>query len=90
MKKRDLFFGFMIGIFAATFGAFIFLKLFTKYNLFLDYKQLSYGNILGKVMTLGAILNIVAFFTLLKFKKDFMAQGVILATIILAILTLFI
>jgi hypothetical protein len=89
MKKRDLFFGFIIGILAAILGAFIFLKFFTEYNLFLDFKQLSSNDILGKVMALGAVLNIVAFFTLLKLKKDLMARGVILATIILTILTLF-
>jgi hypothetical protein len=89
MEKKDFFIGFIIGIFAAILGAFIFLKLFTHYNLFLDYKQLSNAQLLGKVITLGAILNIIVFFILLKFKKEFMSRGVILATIILAILTLF-
>jgi hypothetical protein len=87
MGKRDFFIGFIIGIFAAILGAFIFLKLFTHYNLFVDYKQLSNGKILGKVITLGAILNIAAFFILLKLKKEFMARGIVLSLIILTIYT---
>ena len=45
---------------------------------------------LGKIITLGAVLNLIAFFILLHYKKDLMARGVILATIILAILTIFV
>lgn len=45
---------------------------------------------LGKLMTLGAVLNIGVFFFLLKIKKELMARGVVLATIILTIITLFI
>ena len=89
MQKRDLLFGFSIGILTATIGAFIFLKLFTDYSLFVDFQKLRIVGIVGKVMTLGAILNLVAFFILLKLKKDFIARGVIFATIILTILTLF-
>ncbi len=89
MKIRDLIFGCILGIATATIGAYIFLEVFTDYNLFTDFQKLRSIGILGKIMTLGAILNLVVFFTLLKLKKDFMARGVIFATIILTILTLF-
>jgi hypothetical protein len=44
---------------------------------------------MGKVITLGAIIDLILFFILLKINKDLMARGVVLATIILAIITMF-
>ncbi len=90
MDKRDFFIGFVIGLLLAFLGAFLFVYLFTNVNLFTNYEFVKSQGILGKIITLGAILNIIAFFALLKFKKDFMARGVVLATILLAIYTLFI
>ena len=44
---------------------------------------------LGKLITLGSILDLVAFGVLLKLNKDIMARGVVLAVIIITIITLF-
>ena len=44
---------------------------------------------LGKLITLGAILDLVLFGVLLKMNKEIMARGVVLAVIFIAILTLF-
>jgi hypothetical protein len=49
----------------------------------------SQGN-LGKIITLGSILTLIAFGVLLKINKETMARGVVLAVIIMAILTMFI
>ena len=89
MKKTDIFIGFLIGILSALLGTFLFLALFTKYNLFTDFQAIKAEEILGKVITLGAILNIIVFFILLQKKKELMARGIVLATITLAILTMF-
>ena len=45
---------------------------------------------LGKIISLGSVLNIIVFFLLLKFNKELIARGVILGTILLAIITLLI
>lgn len=90
MKKTDLLIGFFIGILAAFIGAFLFLRLFTELRTIADLQIAKEEGILGKVMTLGAILNLLLFFLLLKFKKELMARGIVLATIILAITTIFI
>jgi len=89
MKKTDLLVGLFIGIASALLGSSIFLAYFTKYNLFKDFEAIRAEEILGKVITLGAVLNIIVFFILLKKNKELMARGVVLATIILAIATLF-
>jgi H+/gluconate symporter-like permease len=89
MKKTDLLIGFLIGIVASLFGTYLFVLLFTKFNLYSDYHLIKQEGILGKIITLGAIFNFVAFFILLSLKKELMARGVVLATIILAIITIF-
>lgn len=44
---------------------------------------------IGKLVTLGSILDLVVFGILLKMNKEIMARGVILSVIIIAIITLF-
>ena len=42
---------------------------------------------LGKLISLGAILNLLVFFFFIQKKQDFRARGVLLATILVAIIT---
>lgn len=90
MEKKDIVIGFLIGIILAFIGAFLVVYLLTNVNLFTNYQFVKQQGILGKVITLGAILNIIVFFILLKKKKELMARGVILALFALTIYTLFI
>lgn len=43
------------------------------------------GNI-GAIIVMGAILNLVAFFLLLRFNQDIKAKGVLIVTFIMAII----
>ena len=88
MNKIDLFYGFLIGIATALVGSYLFIVLFTEYDFAEGYQILKEKDQLGKVITLGATLNLIAFFTLLKLGRELMARGIILATIILAFFTL--
>lgn len=90
MKLRDLLIGFAIGILASLIGSYLFITLAMKNDFVLGLNYIKSQGYLGKIITLGAILNVIVFFILLKFNKEIMARGVILATIILAILTLFV
>jgi len=90
MNKIDLFYGFLIGLIATSVGAYIFIVLFTDYGFIEGIETLRARGQLGKLITLGAILNLIAFFSLLKLKKELMARGVVLATIILTVITLFV
>lgn len=89
MKYKDMIIGLFLGVITSALGVFVFLKLFTFYNPLTDLPYLKQQGLMGKVITLGTILNILLFFILLKFKKDMMAKGVILAMIVLTIFTLF-
>lgn len=90
MKKIDILFGLFIAIIGATIGSFIFVECFTAYHFIDGIQTMKAQGLLGKVITLGAILNVILFFALLKFNKEMMARGVVLGTIILTIITLFV
>ncbi|TDO78187.1 hypothetical protein EV143_103438 [Flavobacterium chryseum] len=90
MDKKDLIIGFFIGIFTSMLGSYLFITLFTPFDVSTGLQTIRQYGYLGKVITLGTVLDLVVFTILLKMNKEFMARGVILAVIILAISTLFI
>jgi hypothetical protein len=89
MKKTDILIGFVIGILGSLLGMFLYITIATDFG-FISGIQImkSQGN-LGKIVTLGSILDLVAFAVLLKMNKELMARGVVLAVIMLTIVTLF-
>lgn len=90
MKKTDLLLGMGIGFLATLAGSYLFIEFFTNY-VFLDgIRIMKMNGHLGKVITLGAVVNLIVFFILLHYKKELMARGVILSLITLTILTLFV
>ena len=88
MNKADLFFGFLIGLAAAFVGSYFFIVLFTKYDFLTGLEIMKSEGQTGKIITLGAVMNLIVFFLLLQFKRELMARGVVLATIVLTIITL--
>lgn len=89
MHKKDLLIGFLLGIIAAVFGCFLFIAFFTDFDFVAGVQVMKSEGKLGKLITLGAILDLVVFTVLLKLNKEFMARGVVLAVIVIAIFTLF-
>jgi hypothetical protein len=90
MKKIELFYGLIIGLIASLISIYLFIFIFTPYSFLGGLQLLKFEGKLGKIITLGTILNIGMFFGLLKYKKETMAKGIILAIILLTIITLFI
>jgi DNA-binding transcriptional regulator of glucitol operon len=90
MKKIDLFYGLIIGLTASLIGIYMFIIAFTPYSFLGGFQLLKYEGKLGKIVTLGILLNIGMFFGLLKYKKETMAKGIILGVILLSIINLFI
>lgn len=89
MNKIDLLIGFAIGIVASILGSYLFITFFTDLDFVAGIESMKSEGKLGKLITLGSILDLVAFGILLKLNKDLMARGVVLAVIIIAIVTLF-
>jgi hypothetical protein len=89
MKKIDLLYGVIIGILVAAIGVYLFMTFFTDYELLEGFTILKSQDQLGKLIALGALLNLAVFFLLLKINKEMMARGVVLATLLLTILSIF-
>ncbi|MBP4142881.1 hypothetical protein J3S90_13820 [Flavobacterium sp. P4023] len=90
MNKRDLLLGFLIGLATTLLGSYIFITFFTDFKFIAGIQILKTQGSLGKIITLGSIMTLIAFGLFLKLNKEMMARGVLLAVIVLAILTLFI
>lgn len=89
MNKVDLLIGFLIGILASLIGSFLFITFFTDFDFIAGIQAMKSEGKIGKLITLGSILDLVAFGILLKMNKDIMARGIVLAVIVIAIITLF-
>jgi hypothetical protein len=90
MNKKDIFLGFIIGIFTSLLGSYMFITFFTKFDISSGIQTIKENGYLGKVITLGTTLDLAVFAVLLKKDKEYMAGGIILAVIVLAISTLLI
>lgn len=88
MKKIDLLWGVLCSFLVTLLGSYIFIEAFTGYHFMDGITFFKSQGLLGKIITLGAILNILLFYILLKFNKELMARGVILGMILLTIITL--
>lgn len=89
MNKKDIVIGFVIGIIACILGIFLFITFFTDFDFMSGIQSMKSEGKLGKLITLGAIPDLVAFGILLKMNKEMMARGVVLAVICIAIFTIF-
>ena len=64
MNKIDLLIGVIIAVIASAIGSYLFIEFFTNYSFIEGVRIMKFQGKLGKIITLGAILNIVAFFIL--------------------------
>ena len=90
MRKIDLLYGILIGLLGAFIGCFLFITLFTEFDFMDGVHAMKSEGKLGKLITIGAILNLFIFFFLLKKKREMLARGVVFGTIILTFVTLFV
>jgi len=86
--KKDMFIGFLVGIFATAAGVFLYLEYFSNYEFEESLQMIIKGNLSGKVLSIAAIPNIFVFFVFLKKNQDYRAKGVLAAVILIAIITL--
>ena len=87
-RKIDLLYGALVAIATTAFGAWLVVVLFTDWSFSNGIRLMYNDGKLGKIIALGAILSLDAFFVLLRYKRDLMARGVILGLLIMTVLTL--
>lgn len=89
MEKIKVIYGMFIGFGVSFLGVYLFLEFFTEYSFFEGIEVMKTNNSLGKLITLGCILNLSVFFLMLKIKQDLIAKGIVLSAIFIAISTIF-
>ncbi len=88
MAKKEILIGLLVGLIANSIGLFLISTILGNGDDFITVlKAASAEGFLGKLISLGAILNLVAFFIFIKKKQDYRARGVLLITMFIAILT---
>lgn len=88
MIKKEVFIGFIVGLIANGIGLVLAaLFLGNGDDIEMTLKQSLNQGIFGKLVTIGAILNLIVFFIFIKKKQDYRARGVLLATVLVAIST---
>lgn len=86
MIKRKIFFGFAMGLLASITGVILATLIFgDNSDIISSLKQAIADGFIGKIVSIGAILNLLVFFYFIGKKQDYKARGVILATVLVAI-----
>tara|TARA_B100000809_G_scaffold221037_1_gene229088 strand:- start:2991 stop:3275 length:285 start_codon:yes stop_codon:yes gene_type:complete len=89
MKNKNIGIGIVVGLVCSIVGLILVLLFFGKGNSLNDSLQIALSqDVFTKLMSMGAILNLGAFFLFLKQEQDSRAQGVLIATVIVAVATL--
>jgi riboflavin transporter FmnP len=88
MIKKEVFIGFIVGLIANALGLVIAIFVFGKgAGIETSINQSIAQGFFTKLVTMGAIMNLIAFFLFIRIKRDYRARGVILATVLVAIVT---
>ena len=86
--KKELITGIIVGLIANIIGLFLVaIILGDTYNFIEAIKIAKAQGFLTKLISMGAILNLIAFFIFIRKRKDDRARGVLIATIFIAIFT---
>lgn len=88
--KKELGIGILVGLIANTIGLLIVAFLIGKaknHSLTSVIETSISEDSIGQLMSLGAILNLIAFFIFIKKRQDYRARGVLLITVCIAVCT---
>ena len=87
--KKETAIGFLVGIIANTLGVLLYILLFSDLGLAETYQAAVEQGHVGSLLALGAVLNLVAFFGFLRLRRDYRARGVLMATVLTALVILY-
>ncbi|WP_339706931.1 hypothetical protein [uncultured Kriegella sp.] len=88
-QKKELFIGFLVGLIANVLGTLLYILLFSEFGITETFKAAIQQGHVGSLLALGAILNLIAFFGFLRLRRDQRAKGVLVATMLTALIILY-
>lgn len=87
--KKELLIGFMVGVIANAIGTLLYILLFSEFGITETFEVAADQGYLGSLLALGALLNLLAFFLFLRIRRDQRAKGVLIATLLTALIILY-
>ncbi len=88
-KRKEILIGFAVGVIANTLGTLLYILLFSDMGIEETFEAARQQGYTGSLLALGAILNLVAFFGFIKIRRDQRARGVLIATVLTALIVLY-
>lgn len=88
-NKKELIIGFLVGLIANAIGTLLYILLFSDLGIVETFEAAVEQEHVGSLLALGAILNLLAFFAFLRLRRDQRAKGVLIATILTAMVILY-
>ena len=85
---KDIFIGILVSLFATAAGFFLYIEFFSEFSFNETLQMIEDGGLYGKVLSIAAIPNLFVFFIYIKKKQDNRAKGVLMTTILIALITL--
>jgi len=86
--SKEVIIGILTSIVATICGLFIYLEFISDDTIIETFKKVREGGVLGPVLALAAIPNLFVFWVFLKKNQDYRARGVLITTVVIALITL--
>ena len=87
-SQKNQLIGFIIGILANAIGILAYILIFSKNSIALTLQDAYYRGYLGKLIMLGALLDLAVFFFFINRYENERARGVLIASCVLAFIIL--
>ncbi|WP_314205505.1 hypothetical protein [Capnocytophaga bilenii] len=88
IEIRDHIIGFIMGLLADAIGILAYILIFSQHSIYDTLLDAFYKGYLGKLILLGALLNLAVFFFFIHRYENERARGVLIATALLAVVIL--
>lgn len=86
MIKKEISIGFFTGLLANSIGILLYILLFSELSIGETITEALENDFFGTLIAAGAILNFIPFFLFLKKEKTYRARGVLMASILAALI----
>lgn len=87
--KKEIGIGILVALICTLGGIYLYVTLFTNYDINVALQYAYQDKFLGEVIGLGAVANFLPFFVYLKRNEIYRARGVLIFCIFLALIVLF-
>lgn len=88
MIVKEVLIGFLVAVAANLAGMFLYISFFSEYTVETTLAAAVEDGFIGSLIALGAILNFLPFFVFLKKNQLYRVRGVLIATLLAAIVIL--